>query len=127
MLPRFLLPETVIREDGSGPEVDLGAARCRLLVVSMGITRILEQQSLDMSVWGSADNVNWGEKPLASFPQKFYCGSYQILVDLTERPEVQYLRAAWKVNRWGYSPQKPLFGLYLFVEESAARALARSA
>jgi hypothetical protein len=44
-----------------------------------------------------------------------------------ERPEVQYLRAAWKVNRWGYSPQKPLFGLYLFVEESAARALARSA
>jgi hypothetical protein len=127
MVPGFLLPEAVIREDGSGPEVALGPARGRLLVVSMGITRILEQQSLDMSVWGSADNVTWGEKPLASFPQKFYCGSYQILVDLTERPEVQYLRAAWKVNRWGYSLQKPLFGLYLFVEESAARALARSA
>jgi len=127
MLAAFLLPETVIREDGSGPELDLGSARGRLLVVTMGITRILEQQSLDMSVWGSADNVNWGEKPLASFPQKFYGGSYQVLVDLTERPEVQYLRAAWKVNRWGYSPQKPLFGLYLFVEESAARALARSA
>ena len=127
MLAAFLLPETVIREDGSGPELDLGSARGRLLVVTMGITRILEQQSLDMSVWGSADNVNWGEKPLASFPQKFYCGSYQVLVDLTERPEVRYLRAAWKVNRWGYSPQKPLFGLYLFVEESAARALARSA
>ena len=127
MLAAFLLPETVIRGDGSGPELDLGSARGRLLVVTMGITRILEQQSLDMSVWGSADNVTWVEKPLASFPQKFYGGSYQVLVDLTERPEVRYLRAAWKVNRWGYSPQKPLFWLYLFVEESAARALARSA
>lgn len=126
MLAAFLLPEAVIREDGNGLELELGPARGRPLLVTMGITRTLEQQSLDMSVWGSGDNVSWGEKPLACFPQKFYCGSYQILLDLTERPEVRYLRAAWKVNRWGYSPQKPLFGLYVVIEESA-QALARSA
>ena len=127
MLENFLLPEAVIRENGTGPELRLESAQGRPLLLTLGITRIIEQQSLDLSIWGSPDNADWGAKPLLSFPQKFYCGSYQMLLDLTPHQQVQYLQARWKVNRWGHSDQKPLFGLYVFVEEAAARALAKTA
>lgn len=122
MFESFLLPETVIREDGTGPELRLESAQGRSLLLTLGITRIIEQQSLDLSIWGSADRANWGQKPLLSFPQKFYCGTYKLLLDLSQNPGVQYLQARWKVNRWGYSDQKPLFGLYVFVEEARVPA-----
>ncbi len=128
MLPSFLIPEAVIREDGEGPEISLGASQGKFLMLTLGITRIIEQESLDISIWGSADRVNWTPKPLVSFPQKFYCGTYQLLLDLTEHPDIQYLRAKYKVNRWGHGEPKPLFGIYLFVQETEPRAaLAKSA
>jgi hypothetical protein len=37
-------------------------------------------------------------------------------IDLSEHPDVKYLRAKWQVNRWGKGDSKPLFGLYLFVQ-----------
>lgn len=127
MLESFLLPEVVIQEDGAGPELELGSAQGKLLLVTLSITRIIEQESLDLAVWGSPDRTDWGDKPLVAFPQKFYCGACQTMLDLSGRPDVQYLQARWKVNRWGYSEQKPLFGIYVFVEEAQAPALARSA
>ena len=127
MLPSFLVPEAVVREDGEGPEIGLGSSQGRLLLLTLGITRIMEQESLDVSIWGSPDNVSWGNKPLASFPQKFYCGAYQLLVDLSGRPDVQYLRARYKVNRWGHGEPKPLFGIYLFAQETKPRAVAKTA
>jgi hypothetical protein len=71
MLPGFLLPETTIREAGNGSELDLGDARGSVLLLTLGITRIIEQQSLDVGIWGSADGKDWGAKSLISFPQKF--------------------------------------------------------
>jgi hypothetical protein len=127
MLPCFLLPEAVIREDGEGPEMSLGASQGKLLLLTLGITRIIEQESLDISIWGSADKVNWGAKPLVSFPQKFYCGTYQLLLDLAPYPEVRHLRARYKVNRWGHGEPKPLFGAYLFVQETQQRAVGKTA
>jgi hypothetical protein len=117
MLPNFILLETVVREDGVSPELDLGESKGKFLNITLGITRILEQQSLDLSVWGSADKADWGAKPVAAFPQKFYCGTYSLLVDLTGRPEVQYLRVQWKLNRWGRGDSKPMFGFYVAAEE----------
>ena len=55
-------------------------------------------------------------KPVTSFPQKFYCGTYQLLVDLSHHPEVKSLRVKWAVNRWGKGDPKPLFTLYVFVQ-----------
>ncbi len=127
MLPSFLIPEAVIREDGEGPEIDLDASKGKLLLFTLGITRIIEQESLEVSIWGSPDKANWGAKSLASFPQKFYCGTYQLLLDLTEHPDVQFLRAKFKVNRWGRGEPKPLFGAYLFAQETEPRAVAKSA
>jgi hypothetical protein len=116
MLPVFLIPETTIREAGSGLMFSLGE-HCRgALILTLGITRIIEQERLDVSIWGSADGSDWGSKPVIAFPQKFYCGTYQIQLDLIERPQIQYLQARWNVNRWGKGGPKPLFTIYLFAE-----------
>ena len=96
------------------------------LLLTLGITRIIEQQSIDISIWGSADGSDWGAKPVISFPQKFYCGTYQIVVDLTDRPEVRYLRAKWQVNRWGKGDPKPLFTIYVFAQTLQPELVAAS-
>jgi hypothetical protein len=116
MLPEFLLPETTVRDVGTGPELNLGDQQGGTLILTLGITRIIEQESIDVSIWGSADGADWGTKPVATFPQKFYCGTYQIVLDLSERPELKYLRAKWQMNRWGKGDPKPLFTIYLFVQ-----------
>jgi hypothetical protein len=120
----FLLTETVIREDGAGPAVEVAASAGKPLRLTLGITRIIEQESLDLSIWGSADGADWGAKPLAVFPQKFYCGAYQLPLDLSSHPEVKFLRAQWKVSRWGRGAPEPLFGIYLVAEESSREVAA---
>jgi hypothetical protein len=124
MLPEFLLPETTIREAGTGPVLDLSEQAGRTLVLTLGLTRIIEQESIDVSIWGSADSADWGAKPLASFPQKFYCGTYQIVLELSGCPSVKYLRAKWQANRWGRGEPKPLFCAYLFAQEMARQTMA---
>ncbi|MEO8593794.1 MAG: hypothetical protein ABI759_10770 [Candidatus Solibacter sp.] len=116
MLPEFLLTETTVREAGTGPEVALGEQQGGMLVLTFGITRIIEQQSIDLSLWGSADGTTWSAKPIATFPQKFYCGTYQIIADLSSQPDVQFLRVKWAVNRWGKGEPKPLFSFYVFAQ-----------
>ena len=115
MLPQFIVSETTVREAGSAAQIDLGQWQGETLVLTLGITRIIEQESIDVSIWGSADGSDWGTKPLLAFPQKFYCGTYQMLLDMSEQP-VRYLRAQWQVNRWGKGDPKPLFTVYLFAQ-----------
>ena len=124
MLPQFLVPETTIREGGTGPDFSLGEQQGETLILTLGITRIIEQESIDLSIWGSTDGSDWGAKPLVSFPQKFYCGTYQILLDLSDRPDIRLLRAKWQVNRWGKGDPTPLFGIYLFVQAMEHRLAA---
>jgi len=124
MLPAFVLPETTVREAGSSPALDLGSSQGGLVLLTLGITRIIEQESLDVSVWGSSDGAEWGAKPLIAFPQKFYCGTYQILVDLCAHPGAKYLRVQWKASRWGKGDPKPLFGFYVFAEAFEERPVA---
>jgi len=125
MLPQFLLPETTVREAGTSPEISLGEPG-GTLILTLGITRIIEQESIDISIWGSADGTEWGAKPLVSFPQKFYCGTYQLLLDLTDHPEVKLLRAKWQVNRWGKGDPKPLFTVYVFIQAMQSRIAANA-
>jgi len=127
MLPSFLLPETTVREAGIGSELDLGDSKGRLVLLTLGITRIIEQESLDVSIWGSVDGQEWGSKPLVAFPQKFYCGTYQILLDLGPHPDVRFLRVKWSAQRWGKGNSQPLFGFYVFAQEMKQQLLAVSA
>ena len=46
MLPAFLVAETVVREEGAGQELALGASQGKRLLLTLGITRIVEQESL---------------------------------------------------------------------------------
>ena len=121
MLPNFLLPESIARADGMGSEIDLGSKKGKLLVLTLGITRIIEQESLEVSVWGSTDGVNWGSRPVATFPPKFYCGLYSILLNLVSRQEIRFLRVQWKMSRWSKREVTPMFGFYVYTEESGAR------
>ncbi|HVP48555.1 MAG TPA: hypothetical protein VMT32_18300 [Bryobacteraceae bacterium] len=127
MLPSFLVPETTVREAGNGSELDLGESKGRLVLLTLGITRIIEQESLDVSIWGSMDGQEWGAKPLIVFPQKFYCGTSQILLDLSPHPDVRFLRVKWAAQRWGKGNSQPLFGFYVFAQELKQQLLAASA
>src|SRR5437588_1313879 len=113
MLPEFLLPETVIRESGTGPEITLGKSGS-LVLLTLSINRIVEQESLDLSVWGSPDGHTWTQ--LTAFPQKFYCGTYSLALDLRSHPEISKLRVQWKMSRWGRGDLTPLFGFYVFAD-----------
>ena len=121
MLPTFLLPEGIARADGTGPEFDLGPKRGKLLVLTLEITRIIEQESLDVSVWGSADGENWSLRPLTKFPPKFYCGIYSVLLNLAAQPDIRFVRIDWKMSRWSRNEATPMFGFYVYAEESGAR------
>jgi hypothetical protein len=124
MLPEFLLSETTVREAGMGPAVDLIDSKGETLVLTLGITRIIEQESIDISVWGSPDGTAWGTKPLVAFPQKFYCGTYQIVLDLSENPDIRFVCVKWQVNRWGKGDPKPLFTIYLFAQQMKHKLVA---
>jgi hypothetical protein len=127
MLPNFLVPESVVREDGKGLVLSLDTSHGSLLLLTLGITRILEQESLDISIHGSAEGNEWSAKPLVAFSQKFYCGTYQMVLDLSKHPDTRFLRAQWKVNRWGRGEAKPLFGFYLFAQLAKEHVAAKTA
>ncbi len=123
-LPSFVVPESVVQENGSSALIELGASQGKLLILTLGITRIIEQESLDVSIWGSPDGQSWGPRPIVSFPQKFYCGVYTILLDLADHADHRFLRADWAMSRWGRGDPKPLFGFYLFAQEAASHPVA---
>ncbi len=119
--PLYLLPELMSRADDVGPAMDLGAKRGKLLVVTLGITHVVQHGGLNVAIYGSKDGVNWGSKPLVSFPQKYYCGLYSKLLNLATNPEIRYLRPQWSMKAWAKSQTIPLFSFQLFVEESGER------
>ncbi len=100
MMPALLLPETVARQDGLGAVLDLESSGLPWLL-TLNINRILEHESLEVTISGSPDTNHW--LPLAVFPRKFYCGTYSHWLDLSSSPGVRYLRAEWKMCRWGPS------------------------
>ncbi len=119
--PKRLLPGAVRKGDGIGPVVDLGEYCSKLLVVTLGITDVVERTGLTVSVWGSGDQSEWGSKPLLTFRQRQYCGVYSVLLNMAMHPHVRYLRVQWNMNLWGRGERTPLFGFEVFLEESGAR------
>ncbi len=117
-MPNLFLvsPDTQVEANGNGPVLELGSSGGRAVLLTLGITKIVEQESLDVSVWGSADGQEFGTAALLAFPQKFYVGVHAGLLDLRQLAEVKYLLARWKVARWGVGSSKPMFGFYVFVE-----------
>lgn len=110
MFDVYVVPEkTVITAKGDSAPLDITAAQGRTLLLLLIISDVIEQESLDVSIWASPDGTNWGPKPLASFPQLFYRGEHPILLDLAAHESVRQLRAHWEVNRWGRGSETPMF------------------
>ncbi len=101
--------KTVVSGKGDGPAVDIGGATGRVFLLTLEITKIIEQESLDLALYGSTDGATWGTKALVSYPQKFYCGQSPLLLDLTAHPDVRYVRAHWEPARWGRGVETPMF------------------
>jgi hypothetical protein len=126
--------KTVVTAKGDGPTVDVGAAASRVFLLTLEITDIIEQESLDVSVYGSADGTAWSPKPIVAFPQKFYREQSVLLLDLTAHPDVKLVRAHWDVARWGRGTEAVRFefGVTLrevpanILQEAAAEARART-
>ncbi len=124
MIDTVLVAEkTVVSAKGDGPTVDVSGATGRVFLLTLDITNIIEQESLDVSVNGSADGTTWGAKPLVTFPQKFYRGQSPLLLDLTAHPDVKFVRAHWEVARWGRGVETPMFEFGLGLKEIPAQVL----
>ena len=118
MIDTFLVPEkTVVSAKGDGPVVDVSNAASRVFLLSLNITNIVEQESLDVSIYGSGDGASWSPKSLTNFPQKFYQAQHPLLLDLTAHSDVKFLRAHWEVARWGRGSETPMFEFNVTVKE----------
>jgi hypothetical protein len=124
MIDTVLVAEkTVVSAKGDGPTVDLSGGAGRVFLLTLQITKIIEQESLDVSVNGSADGAAWGAKPIVAFPQKFYCGQSPLLLDLAAHPDVKFVRAHWEVARWGRGVETPMFEFGVQLKEIPAEIL----
>jgi hypothetical protein len=105
-----LIPaDTRLEANGDGRSFDISTSATRTFLCRLTVTEQIEQESLDVSLWGSADGETWPKKPLLKFPQQFYRGTTKLILDLSLRPEIKYLRARWELNRWGRVAPTPMF------------------
>jgi hypothetical protein len=109
--------KTVVSSKGDGPAVDIGGATNRVFLLTLDISDIIEQESLELTIFGSADGAAWEAKPLVTYPQEFYRGQYPLLLDLTAHPQVKFVRAHWDVARWGRGVETPMFEFGLSMKE----------
>ena len=118
MIDMYLVADkTVVNAKGDSPAVDVSGAASRVFLVTLEIAKIIEQESLEVSIHGSVDGSVWGAKPVVTLPQKFYCGQSPLLLDLTPHPDVKFVRAHWEVARWGRGVETPMFEFSLRLKE----------
>ena len=101
--------QTKLESNADGQVFDISAAATRTFLCELSVTDQIEQESLDVSIWGSADGQDFGKRPYLKIPQQFYRGTTKMVLDLSLRPELRFLRARWELNRWGRVAPTPMF------------------
>ena len=113
-----LIPaNTRLDSNGDGAPIDISETISRTFFCALTVTEQIEQESLDVSIWGSADGQDFGQRPLLKLPQQFYRGATKMVLDVSLRPEIKFLRARWELNRWGRVSPVPMFVAGLQLEE----------
>jgi hypothetical protein len=113
-----LIPaNTKLESNGDSPPIDVSITQTRTFLCRLTVSDQLEQESLDVSIWGSADGQDFGKRPLLKIPQQFYRGTTKMVLDISFRTEVKFLRAKWELNRWGRVAPTPMFVAGLQLEE----------
>jgi hypothetical protein len=125
MLPEDLLPVTTIREGGFGPIITVRGGSERTSVLTLGITRITEREALRVSIWGSANQSDWA--PVASFTNIYYCGEYELEFDLSDQPQIRYVRVQWEVDHGGHRGFRPTCTAWLRAHAPSQHLAAMSA
>ena len=115
----YVVQETAVREGGQSSVFALGENTGQTLVVTLAITHAMEQESLDLDIYTSADGLSWPKEPEARFRQKSYCGTYHLTLP---RSEARYMKAVWEVSRWRHSAGRPFFQFYVSAEPVRAMA-----
>jgi len=105
----LIAPNTKMEASGDGAPFDISASASRTFLCLLTVADQLEQESLDVSIYGSADGSIWTPKPLLKMPQQFYRGHTKMVLDLSLRHEIKFIRAKWEVNRWGRGAPLPMF------------------
>ncbi|MBI3662391.1 MAG: hypothetical protein HY234_05000 [Acidobacteria bacterium] len=100
---------TRVEANGDGARIDISASATRTFFCTLLISDQIEQESLDVSIFGSADGETWPGKPLLKLPQRFYRGETRAVLELALRPEVKFIRARWDLNRWGRVAPERMF------------------
>jgi hypothetical protein len=118
MLPTFLIEETTVRESGESPVFDASEHSNQNVLLTFAITHAVEHESIDVEIHGSVDGMIWWPKPLAHFTPKFYCGTYQTMLDPCD---MRYIKATWRVRRWSRDDCRPFFSFYIYVQQAGAR------
>lgn len=108
-----------LEANGDGQAADISSSESRTFLCRLTISVQLEQESLDVSIWGSADGQDFGKKPLLKIPQQYYRGTTKMVLDVSLRSEIKFLRAKWQLNRWGRVAPTPMFVAGLDLEEAA--------
>jgi hypothetical protein len=119
-----LIPShTVVEENGDGAKIDISGSVTRTFFCHLYITHQIEQESLDVSIWGSVDGEAWGTHPILKLPQQFYRGETRAVLELSFWPDVKFIRAHWELNKWGRGAPLPVFEMGLHLAEIPAMNL----
>jgi hypothetical protein len=124
MLDAYLVPQkTTVTAKGDSQPLDISEAASRVFLLTLSVTSVVEQESIELGIFTSADGTTWDAKPLAMLPQRFYPGEYPMLVDVSSLPDARFLRAHWDVVRWGRGPTTPQFQFSVRLREISPDAL----
>lgn len=124
MLDAFLVPaKTVITTKGDSEPLDVSGAASPIFLLTLSISSVVEQESIELSLFTSADGAAWDPQPVAALPQKFYVGEYPLLVDLSSAPNAKFVRAHWEVTRWGRGEKVVRFEIGVRLREVSKEAL----
>ena len=116
----LIAPNTRVIANGDGSPVDVSGSPTRTYLCTLEISDQIEQEALDVSIWGSADGQNFGTHPLLKIPQSFYKGTVKQVLELTYAPQVKFIRARWDLTRWGRVAPHPMFVIGLRLDEVPA-------
>jgi hypothetical protein len=119
---------TKLTANGEGEAHEISSSATRTFMCWIEISDQIEQESVDVSIYGSEDGQTWGKMPLLKMPQRFYRGDTRQILDLSMKPEIHFLRAKWELARWGRVAPHPMFVLGFrltevpaFVQQAATR------
>ena len=119
----LIAPNTLLEASADGKGVEVSTSATRTFLCTLVISDQIEQESLDVSIWGSADGQDWGAHPILRLPQRFYRGETRAVLELALRPELKFIRAKWELNKWGRGAPVPVFRAGLHLAEIPAMPL----